>query len=82
MRVLLLIVQTSFNRISETAFRPDRRQLTPQPFILVCKFPILEEYFVKLRLFIPYPEQKARFENICLKVILLHAGNLLIYVEN
>jgi hypothetical protein len=30
----------------------------------------------------PYPEQKARFENICFKVILFHAGNLRIYVGN
>jgi hypothetical protein len=42
----------------------------------------LEEYLVNLRLFMPYPEQKARFENICFKVILFHAGNLRIYVGN
>ena len=43
---------------------------------------ILEEYFVKLRLFMPYLEQKARFENICFKVTLFLAGNLKIYVGN
>jgi len=41
----------------------------------------LEEYFVNLRLFMPYPEQKARFENISFKVI-FHAGKLRIYVGN
>ena len=30
---------------------------------------------MKLRLFMPYPEQKARFENISLKVILFITGS-------
>ena len=30
----------------------------------------------------PYPERKARFENICFKLTLFHAGNLRIYVGN
>ena len=37
---------------------------------------------MNLRLFMPYPEQKARFENICFKVILFYAGNLKNYVRN
>ena len=37
---------------------------------------------MKLRLFMPYLEQKARFENICFKVTLFLAGNLKIYVGN
>ena len=34
---------------------------------------------MNLRLFIPYSAQKARFESSCFKVILSHAGKLLIY---
>ena len=30
----------------------------------------------------PHLERKARFENICFKLILSHAGNLRIYVGN
>ena len=37
---------------------------------------------MKLRLFIPYPEQKARFESSCFEVILSHAVKLLIYMGN
>ena len=37
---------------------------------------------VNLRLFMPYPEQKARFENICFKVKLFQAGNLKIYAKD
>ena len=59
---------------------PNFRQLTPEPLILASEFPILEEYLVKLRLFMPYPEQKARFENICFKAILFYVRNLKIYV--
>jgi len=62
--------------ISAIVFRQNLRQLTPQPLILAYKFPILEEYFVNLRLFMPYPEQRVRFENICFKVMLFHVGNL------
>ena len=47
----------------------------PQPLSLAYKFPILEEYFVNLRLFMPYHELRVRFENICFKVILFSAGN-------
>ena len=31
---------------------------------------------MNLRLFMPYPEQKARFESICFNEILLYAGTL------
>ena len=37
---------------------------------------------MNLRLFMPHLERKARFENICFKLILSHAGNLRIYVGN
>ena len=37
---------------------------------------------MNLRLFIPYSAQKARFESSCFKVILSHAGKLLIYMGN
>ena len=35
-----------------------------------------------LRLFMPYPEQKARFENICFQVKLFYAENLKINLRN
>ena len=37
---------------------------------------------MNLRLFIPYPAQKVRFESSWFKVILSHAGKLLIYMGN
>ena len=37
---------------------------------------------MNLRLFMPYPKQKARFENICFKAILFYAGSLKIYAGN
>lgn len=63
---------------SAIVFSRNLKQLTPQH--LAFKFPIFEESFVNLRLFIPYPEQRVRFENRCSKVILFYAGNLRIYV--
>ena len=66
--------------ISAIVFRRNLRQLTPQQ--LSYKFPILEESLVNSRLFMRYPEQRVRFENICFKVILFYAGNLRIYVGN
>ena len=36
---------------------------------------------MNLRLLMPYPEQKARFENICFKIILFY-GELKFFVGN
>ena len=56
-------------------------QLTPRPLInlLLRNF---RGMFGELRLFLPYPKQKARFENICFKEKLFYAGNLKIYARD
>ena len=52
------------------------------PACLPTEIDILSVQLMYIRgtLFIPYPEQRVRFENLCSKVILFYAGNFRIYV--
>ena len=64
--------------ISAIVFSQNLKQLTSQH--LAFKFSIFKEFFVNLKLFIPSPEQRVCFENLCFKITLFYAGNLRIYV--
>ena len=67
--------------ISAIVLRRNIRQLTPRPLINLL-LPNFRGMFGELRLFMPYPEKKARFENICFKEKLFYAGNLTIYARD
>jgi len=50
-------------------------QLTRQPFVLAF-ISTFGGTFGEFKAITPYPEQRARFENISLKATLFYAGNL------
>ena len=67
--------RSRMNKIPAIVLRRNIRQLTPRPLINLL-LPNFRGMFGELRLFMPYPEKKARFENICFKEKIILRGKL------